>query len=135
LSRTSVGTAKFWIICAVLALAGPASAQENVDAKQVVGKWVGTLRPDGAPPSPVEVEFKPDGAFEGETNSGRFGPVSYAGRWKTDGKVVLVDYTARTNQGSAEVSWALEQNGKELSGTGRNKTSSIRFGVSLRREK
>jgi len=124
-----------WILCALFAVAPTTSAQETFDAKQIVGKWVGTIQAVGLPPSPVEVEFKPDGAFEGQSRTARFGPVSYAGRWKTEGTVILVEYTARSSQGSSEVAWTLEQDGKVLGGTGFNKTIQNPFGVSLARGK
>jgi uncharacterized protein (TIGR03066 family) len=124
-----------WIVCTLVAVAVTASAQESLDAKQIVGKWVGTLRAVGQPPATAEVEFKPDGAFEGGSNSGQSGQVSYAGRWKVDGKTILVDYIADGSRGKAEVSWTLKANGEELSGAGYRMIGNVRFDVNLKRVK
>jgi uncharacterized protein (TIGR03066 family) len=119
----------------LIAVVVTASAQETVDAKQVVGKWMGTTRASGNSPSSIEVEFKPDGLFEGGSVSSMSGHVSYAGRWKVDGKAILVDYIADSSRGKAEVSWTLKPDGEDLSGTGFRPNGNVRFDVSLKRIK
>ena len=53
-----------WMVCASIAVVATASAQGSLEAAQVVGNWLGTLQAAGRSPASVEVEFKPDGAFE-----------------------------------------------------------------------
>jgi len=122
-----------WITCALIAVAMTAAAQENLDAKRVVGKWTGTLRAAGRSPASVEIEFKPDGAFEGGSNAAQADEVSYTGRWKVDGKTILVDFTAEGSEEESEVSWTLQQDGAELRGGALRRLGMLRYDVSLRR--
>jgi hypothetical protein len=119
----------------LIVVAVTASAQETVDAKQVVGTWMGTVRATGNAPASVQVEFKPEGLFEGGAVSSVTGHVSYAGRWKVDGKTILVDYIADSSRGKAEASWTMKLDGEELSGTGFRPIGNLRFDVSLKRVK
>jgi hypothetical protein len=118
-------------------LAGGAAAQDA--SKDVVGKWVGSLRPMNGgqygPPNPAEAEFKPDGAFGGSVNTPQFGLVIYSGQWKVEGGRVLVDYTAQGARRGVESSWNLKQEGDTLIGTGSRKTDNVTWGVDLKRSK
>jgi len=124
-----------WSVYALIAVAVTASAQESFDAKRVVGKWVGTLEAAGRSPASVEVEFKPDGAFEGESDAARADEVSYAGRWKADGKTILIDFTAEGPARKSKESWTLKRNGGKLNGRAVRQLGMLRYHVTLRRVK
>src|SRR5512134_1254960 len=104
-----------WIVCALMAAALAASAEGSRDARQIVGKWVGTLQAAGRSPASVEVEFKPDGAFEGRSNAGQADEVIFTGRWKADGNTIRIEFNAEGSERESEVSWTLKRNGGELS--------------------
>jgi hypothetical protein len=105
----------------LIVVAVTASAQETVDAKQVVGTWMGTVRATGNAPASVQVEFKPEGLFEGGAVSSVTGHV--------------VDYIADSSRGKAEASWTMKLDGEELSGTGFRPIGNLRFDVNLKRVK
>jgi len=124
-----------WIVCGLIAVAVTASAQESLHAMQVVGKWVGTLQAAGRSPASVEVEFKPDGAFDGGSNAGQADEVSFVGRWKADGNTIRLDFTAEGPEEKSEVSWTLKRNGGELSGRAIRQLGKFQYEVTLRRVK
>lgn len=124
-----------WIVCALMAVALMASAEGTHDARQVVGKWLGTLQAPGRSPASVEVEFKPDGAFEGRSNAGQADEVSFTGRWRADGNAIRIEFTAEGSERESEVSWTLKRNGGELSGRAVRQLGKLRYEVTLTRMK
>jgi len=108
---------------------------DSVNGTQVVGKWAGTVRQTGNPPTPVTVEFKPGGVFEGESIGARLGLFTYKGRWKVDGKMILVDFTASNALLTFEASWTLEQEGEILNGTYLRKLDMAQSNVTVKRSK
>jgi len=124
-----------WIVCALMALAPTASAEGSRAAKQIVGKWAGTLQAAGRSPASVEVEFKPDGAFEGTSNAGQDDEVSFTGRWKADGNAIRIEFTAEGPERESEVSWRLKRDGGDLSGRAVRQLGKLRYEVTLTRTK
>lgn len=123
-----------WIVVALIAVALTASAQVSLEASEVVGKWAGTLHAAGRSPATVEVEFRPDGAFEGESNGTRSDEeVSYEGRWRVEGRTIRVDFTAEGADKESEVSWRLKRNDGELTGVAVRRLGRLRYDVRLRR--
>jgi len=120
-----------WIVCALVAVAVTVSAQWSFDAKQVAGKWVGTLQAAGRSSAEVQVEFKSDGVFEGTSNAGQADEVSYEGRWKIDGTTIHVEFTAEGSERESEVTWKLKRNGSELSGSAVRRLGKFRYDVTL----
>lgn len=116
----------------------PASGQ--IKSQDVVGTWVGVLELTGDK-NPVEVEFKPDGAFGGSVRTQKEGLVRYKGGWRIEGANVLVSYVADAATGSANVpavgrsSWTLTTlQGNALSGWGTRESDNLRYDVKLNKK-
>lgn len=116
----------------------PASGQ--IKSQDVVGTWVGVLELTGDK-SPVEVEFKPDGAFGGSVRTAKEGLVQYKGGWRIEGANVLVSYVSDAATGSANVpavgrsSWTLTTlQGNSLSGWGIRQSDNLQYDVKLNKK-
>lgn len=130
-----------WMLCALIAMAATASAQEKLDANWIVGKWQGELRSQsGGRSSPMEFRVKADGTFEGDVQTPSLGNAPFLdGKWDIAGDTATfkyrLDVVGSRGRLMSNSTWTMMREGEDLEGTGINNTTSLQFSGTFKRAK